>query len=382
MITDELLERGLGTLADGYDVPPRAIGDIVDQLRPADALVIEDDGVTSHRRWPPSPRTWLFSGAAAMVVLIVVAFAVGGGGGPSTKTSGNALTAAPTSPVVAGSGGSESQSGSGGKQASGSAGSSTAALAPAAVPAPGSDAVRAPVTHQSTTSAPVDDLTKIVQTGELDLEVDKIKVANAVSELTAYVGGLGGIVANSQSVEGDGAPSASLTLRVPERSFGALVTKARGLGKVLSQQTKSADVTGQFVDLSARLRALGLTKATYLRILTRASTIGEILSVQQQVNDVQTQIEQLQGQLKVLNDKATYATLTVSIDQKAKIAPATIVHHRNGLSRAVHRSVSRFVHGVEAIVGVIGPIVLVLLLIGLGWLLTKLGYRVVRRQMV
>jgi hypothetical protein len=71
----------------------------------------------------------------------------------------------------------------------------------------------------------------------------------------------------------------------------------------------------------------------------------------------------------------------VTVDQKV-VAETTPVHHKSGLHKAFDRSVSRFVHGIEAIIGAIGPIVLVLLLIGLGWLLAKVGYRIVRRQMV
>ncbi len=379
MISDDLLERGFGDIAAGYDVPPHAIDDILDQLRPADAA--EPDGVTvTHRRWPTARRTWLLSSAAALIVLVVVAFAVGGGGGTSTHFNMNSEKSAVTnglSPVVGG-------------RAPGTADTTTSGAVAAPLPAraglqAGSAAPKTAITspQTSTTSrVPIDSLTKIVQTGELDLQVDKIKVADAVSKLTAYANGVGGFVANSQTSEGDGDPSASVTLRVPNSSFSGVLGQARALGKVQSEQTKTADVTAQYVDVQARITALKQTKATYLRILTSASTIGDILSVQQQIDDTQTQIEQLQGQLKVLTDQTTYATLTVSIDQKPRVKPAAVVHHQSGLSKAVHRSVSRFVHGVEAIIGVIGPIVLVLLLIVLGWLLTKVGYRVVRRQMV
>jgi hypothetical protein len=382
MITDELLERGLGTLGDEYDVPPRAIDDLVDQLRPAEALAPEDDGLaaTSHR-WPPTRRTWFVSGAAAALVLIVVAFAAGGGGGNGTRSNdvneGAANKPAVTSGGTAGRALTAPHAGPG--ETSTTTGSAAGPVTTAAIPPQAQRSVGAP----STSTAPVDDLTKIVQTGELDLQVDKIKVADAVLALTRYAARAGGMVTDSQTSEGGGDPSASVTLRVPTgTAFTTVLGQARTLGKVLAEETKSANVTSQYVDLSARLRALGLTKATYLRILTKASTIGEILSVQQQINDIQVQIEQLQGQLKVLNDKTTYATLTVSIDQKAKVQPAAVVHHQSGLSKAVDRSVSRFVHGVEAIIGVIGPILLVLLLIGLGWLFVKVGYRIVRRQMV
>lgn len=379
MISDDLLERGFGDIAGEYDVPPHAIDDILDQLRPAEAAE-PDEIAPTQRHWPPTRRTWLLSSAAALVVLVIVAFAVGGSGGSSThfnvSSEKSAVTNGPNAVV--------------GEGAPGSTDTTTSGAVGAPVPARGGlqlgsagpkTAITSP--QSSTTSrAPVDSLTKIVQTGELDLQVDKIKVADAVSKLTAYANGVGGFVANSQTSEGDGDPSASVTLRVPNSSFSGVLGQARALGKVQSEQTKTADVTAQYVDVQARITALKQTKATYLRILSSASTIGDILSVQQQIDDTQTQIEQLQGQLKVLTDQTTYATLTVSIDQKPKVKPAAVVHHQSGLGKAVHRSVSRFVHGVEAIIGIIGPIVLVLLLIVLGWLLTKVGYRVVRRQMV
>jgi len=394
MITDDLLERGLGTLGDGYDVPPHAVDEIIAQLRPAEATAeYDEEPAATHRRWPPSRHTWLMSSAAAVVVLIVVAFAVGGGGGngggagDKRASGGNTASTALAPGVGAPENGGVANLDAGGS-AAGTAGT-TAATAPRAVPmVPARSGVttlsQAPQQAQSkpgSTIAP-DSLTKIVQTGELDLQVDRIKVADAVTALTSYAARAGGMVANSQTVEGDGAPSASVTLRVPNNAFGTVLGQARGLGKVLSQQTKSADVTAQYVDLGARIHALGLTKATYLGILSKATTIGQTLSVQQYINDVQSQIEQLQGQLKVLTDQTTYATLTVSIDQKAHVAPAAVVHHQSGMSKAVHRSVSRFVHGIEAIIGVIGPIVLVLLIVALGWLAAKVGYRIVRRQMV
>lgn len=383
MITDELLERGLGDIADGYDVPPRAVDEILDQLRPAQDVAAEEPyAVPAQRRWPPSRHTWLLSSAAALVLLIVVAFAVGGGGRTDGGQSAGGKAANTTS--------------SGRVNGAGVTGEvKTLARTPAGAPVAGSGGVSAPVAAPQPASSqdqyasgggstpnvvPNDSLTKIVQTGDMDLQVDKGKVDGAVLALTKQAKALGGFVADSESVGGD-EPSASITMRVPNDSFSDLLAQARGLGKVLSVNTKSADVTARYVDLQARLHALGLTKSTYLNILTRASTIGEILSVQQRVNDIQTQIDQLQGQLKVLTDQTTYATLTVSIDQKTS-TKAVVVHHQSGISKAVHRSVSRFVHGVEAIIGAIGPILLVVLLAGLSWLLVKVGYRVVRRQMV
>jgi multidrug efflux pump subunit AcrA (membrane-fusion protein) len=147
-------------------------------------------------------------------------------------------------------------------------------------------------------------------------------------------------------------------------------------------QTSAEDVTSKYVDMQARLHSLQATREVYLRILAKANTIGEILSVQQRVNDVQTQIEQLQGQLNVLADQTALSTLTVSVDQKKAVPAKAVVHHKSGFTKAIDRSVSRFVHGIEAIIGVIGPILLAILIVVFFWLVGRLGYRRLRRQLV
>jgi hypothetical protein len=381
MITEELLERGLGTAGDAYDIPPAAVDDILGELRPRE---VADDEVAANpaiaHRWRPSRRAWVVGTAAAVIVLVVVAFAVGGSGG----TGASHTTATGAESKVAGT------SNSAGSRA----GANFSGGAPAAPPVAGipqaatflpsgagssGGSVAGQSTARTPSVVPNDSLTKIAKTGQLDLQVDKSAVKSTVVKLSGIARALGGIAADSQLVEGSDA-TGSVTLRVPASAFDDAVRQSQALGKVLSSQTKAADVTSQYVDLQARLKSLAATRSTFLQILTKASTIGEILSVQQRINDVQTQIEQLQGQFKVLTEQTTFATLTVTVDQKPKAA--TVAHSQSGIGKAIDRSVSRFVHGVEALIGVIGPIVLVLLLLGLGWVLARVGYRIVRRQMV
>jgi hypothetical protein len=227
---------------------------------------------------------------------------------------------------------------------------------------------------------PVDPVNKIVKTGEMDLAVDKGQVPHTIDRLIALAALERGFVADSHSSEG-ASPSGSVSLRVPVQSFEATVTQVRGLPKtkVVSQQTAGEDVTNKYVDLQARLRSLVATRSTYERLLAQAGTIADTLAVQSRITDVQTQIEQLQGELRVLNDQTTFGTLTVTVDEgSTKLAP---VHHQSGMSRAFHRSLDRFVNGIEAIVGILGPLLLVFLLVGLALGIGSIVYRRLRRQL-
>lgn len=391
MIAEDLLERGLGAAAESYEIPPAAVDDLRDQLAPRRPQ--------ARRRLAMSRRAWVLSTAAAAVGVIALAVAVGGGpnGGPDSgssagKSAGGTAIGSGTASGVNGVAGVPAPAGAGGSAGAavtgGVAGHDSATGAAAAVPGPSLQQYGASTTDgQSlagkparTPAAPAGAGAKVVKTGELDLQVDKGQVAHTLDQISAIATVASGFVAESHTNEG-GDPSGSITLRVPVARFEAAVHDVRQLhAKVLSQQTSGVDVTSSYVDLQARIRALVATRSAFERLLARATTIGDTLAVQSRITDVQTQIEQLQGQLRVLDDQSSYGTLTVTVDQK--LTPAPPAHHRSGMSAALHRSVDRFVNGIEAIVGILGPLLLVLLLVALAFVVGRVGYRLLRRQLV
>ncbi len=206
---------------------------------------------------------------------------------------------------------------------------------------------------------------KIQQTGSLALTVGRGKLSTTVNQLTALAGAYGGFVANSQTQTGGARRIGSVTLQVPVQSFTTVLTRAKALGKVSDLTTKATDVTGQYVDLQARITALQDSLQQYLTILAKATTVGDILSVQEQINGIQSQIEQLQGQLQLLTSQTAYSTLTVTVNEHTPTpAPRPTPLPESGLVRAWHASISGFVTGVEGVVRLAGPVLFALLLLG------------------
>ena len=390
MTLDEMLERGLNAAADDYDVPAGAVDRVRDQLAPAESADPKQVGRPSKLAWRLSGHNWMGIAAALILVLIVVPFALGGSGGggdqggsggastsagaPSgelsgggtAKTSQKSLDSAHRAPVTAPNQAfGQLDSGASGAVAGGTSGGGSGSATHRLEPIP-------------TTAS------KVVKTGELDLQVGKGQVSATLNRLADLAVLEHGYIADSRTDEAGSAPSGQVTLRVPVERFENAVHQARSIAgtKVLGLQTSGEDVTSKYVDLQARIRALQATRSTFLTILSKAKTIGETLSVQERITDVQTQIEQLQGQLRVLSDSTSMSTLTVTVDQK-RIAVATKGPRKdNGFVKAVKLSVSRFVRGIEAIVGIIGPIALVLLIAVLGWFAARFGYRATRRHLV
>jgi hypothetical protein len=198
---------------------------------------------------------------------------------------------------------------------------------------------------------------KIEQSGTLGLSVGRGDLGRTMTRLTTLADANGGFVASSQTQSGagtDGAPDGSITLQVPVDSFSAVLKQAQALGTTSDLTTKATDVTGQFVDLQARITALEASRQQYLTIMTKASTVGDVLAVQEELDTIQSQIEQLLGQLQVLTGETSYSTLTVAVEEGTPPAPPR-AQPESGLLRAWDDSLGGFVAGVEGVIRLSGP---------------------------
>ena len=233
------------------------------------------------------------------------------------------------------------------------------------------------VTSNTTTSS-----TKIESTGRVNVSVAKGGISAALTRLTRLVAREGGSVVSSQEQSANAADGnfayATVVLQVPQAKFTALVRGAQRVGRVGQVTTSSVNVTGQYVDLQARIAALDVARHQYLAIMSRATTISDVLAVQARVNSLQSQVEQLQGQLNLLSHETTYANLTVNVTERGHHAPTR--HSPNGVSRAFHGAVHGFVAGVEWLIRSSGPALFALLCLGVLWLLGRGVWRTARRR--
>jgi hypothetical protein len=224
---------------------------------------------------------------------------------------------------------------------------------------------------------------RVEEIGTVQLSVGGKHFQSTLTQLTDFATTDGGFVSSTQSHIGSKVThsysTGTIVLQVPERNFTMLVNQVRHAGVATSVSTSATDVTGQYVDLQARISALQVSRTQYLTIMTRTTSIGGILAVQDQLNTIQSEIEQLQGQLGLLNSETTYATLTVSLSQAGHLV-ATPPHSRNGVNKAWHDSVHGFAAGVEWLIRIAGPLLFALLLLAALVLLGRWTWRATERR--
>jgi hypothetical protein len=152
--------------------------------------------------------------------------------------------------------------------------------------------------------------TFIVRTGSISIEVPKID--DALLQVRTAIVGLGGYVSDSDQTNQGDQVMASITYRVPvARWQDALDAVQKIATKVDSAKSNAVEVTGQVLDLGARIDNLRTTESALQAIMARATKITDVLDVESKLSDVQGQIEQLTTEQAHLKDQASLATLTV-----------------------------------------------------------------------
>jgi hypothetical protein len=138
-----------------------------------------------------------------------------------------------------------------------------------------------------------------------DLDAALRSARDTVSAVDGYIGASRLANNGDQSV-------ASISYRIPVDRWDEALDALRKLGKVLDEQTDAVEVTGQIIDLEARIRNLRASETALQKIAATATRIADVLEVERRLSEVRGQIEQLDAQRADLVDRAAYATLTVT----------------------------------------------------------------------
>jgi hypothetical protein len=378
MIDEDELRRALGEVAETIEVPVEA----TDQILAAATATMNSGSrpIAARGVIPQSRRARSLVAAAAAVLVVGGAILLQSAPWSTAPPRSIASTAAgPTSKRPVSNGGNAGA----GSPTSRSPGFGLAQGNAGVAAAPSTGPPTSPNTIPPLPRGAVGQPAKVVTTGSIDLTISAGSIQSVVTKLTDMVTGEGGFVAKSDVQVGNssaGDPSSgTVVLQVPQTSFGSLLAQVQKVAQVQSVSSTSTDVTGQYVDLQARIAALQASRQQYLTIMSRATSIGDVLAVQSQLDSLQSQIEQLQGQLDALTSQTTFGTLTVSLSEPGQ-HPVPAPHPHSGLSTAWHDSVSGFVSGFEWLVRIAGPILFVAICLAVLAVLGKLGWRGYRRR--
>ena len=153
---------------------------------------------------------------------------------------------------------------------------------------------------------------RLIKTADVRMEVEDY--AEARAEVGAVAERYEAYVASEEERRLPSRIQNTLSLRVPAGRFDeALNALADVATDVEARTVEVRDVTEEFVDVQARLRARRAVEARYLDLLEQARTVEDILRVEQSLQSVREEVEQAEGRLNYLENRIGYSTITLHL---------------------------------------------------------------------
>ena len=179
----------------------------------------------------------------------------------------------------------------------------------------------------------------------------------ALNKVTTAVQAAGGdlVSADAQLADPD-ARHIHAAFEVPPEHFDAVLHTLPTIGKILSNQVTTQDVTGQVVDLDARLAAARASADRLRGLLAQSANVNDLLSVEQALSQRESEVESLTAQDNAIKGQVAHATITLDISPTAKPAPKPPAPHHShpSFGAGLGTGVSAFVGGGEAVLAAFG----------------------------
>ncbi|MAP81604.1 MAG: hypothetical protein CL526_11010 [Aequorivita sp.] len=174
-----------------------------------------------------------------------------------------------------------------------------------------------PIARQSTPPPPpaaevidVKEDQKIIKTARLVFESNDMEATHKT--MLQLVTKHKGFVQNDNSGKDYNRIYKNLTVRIPTKNFQSFIDEISEGISFFDQRTISRqDVSEEFIDLQARLKAKQKLETRYLELLKKAKTVKEMLDIERELSKIREEIEAKQGRLQYLENKVSLSTVTI-----------------------------------------------------------------------
>jgi hypothetical protein len=233
-------------------------------------------------------------------------------------------------------------------------------------PGKGSGAPTSPPVDLAVAKRPASDR-QVISTAVLDLQARDLE--GTIDRASSIVVDAGGYVF-TETASLTSARHARVVYKVPPDRFADVIARIGRLGTLVHRQIGTEDVTGQVVDLDARLQAAQTSADRLRELLSNSAGIGDLLNVEGQLTTREGQVDALAGELAALRAQVDMATVTLDIDPTPKASAAGAPTEQPGFRRGLRAGASAFAgtaRVLENVVGLVLPFLPVVVLAALAW---------------
>ncbi|MBR4224427.1 MAG: DUF4349 domain-containing protein [Oscillospiraceae bacterium] len=164
---------------------------------------------------------------------------------------------------------------------------------------------------------------KMIYTGTVQLET--LQYDDTVAAIKADIESMGGFVETS-SEQNDNKRwyydkafvvnrVYTVKARIPSENFTGFVDKIGKYGQKMYESTNAENISRQYADTEAQIKALESELDRLLEMMNSADTIEEMITVEDRVTNVQSQLNTMRSRLSNMDSDVRYSTVNVTVTE-------------------------------------------------------------------
>jgi hypothetical protein len=151
---------------------------------------------------------------------------------------------------------------------------------------------------------------KIIKTGNLRFETNDLQAT--YKEMITAVKKHQAIIQNDNEGKEYESVYRRIIVRVPSKNFDLFLNDiSKGVSYFDIKEISSQDVTEEYIDIDARLKAKKVLEARYLELLKKANKVTEMLEIEKQLSAIREEIEAKEGQLRYMQSQVSMSTINI-----------------------------------------------------------------------
>jgi hypothetical protein len=151
---------------------------------------------------------------------------------------------------------------------------------------------------------------KIIKTARLAYETQDTEAAH--KSILQLANQHKGFVQNDNSGKSYNRIFRNMVIRVPAENFQPFIDGvSEGVSSFDQKEISRQDVSEEFVDLEARLKAKRELEKRYLELLKQAKNVKEMLEIERELSNIREEIEAKQGRLQFLQNRVSMSTVSI-----------------------------------------------------------------------
>lgn len=195
---------------------------------------------------------------------------------------------------------------------------------------------------------------KLIYKANVTMQVEDY--GQAQTELQNMIQLAGGYMLQFSDIQSSYERGGNYTFKVPQTGFNNVMNQLQQMKhKEYQRNVEGQDVTEEYVDLAARLKAKKVVEQRLLSFMEKATAAGDLLKYSTELGNVQEQIEQIEGRMRYLDQNVAYSTITLRLYELVKREPSQMLAQTFGakISDTFHSSIDHLVELLQWILLVI-----------------------------